>query len=703
MSANNLEELFIDATESFTEEQLGRLLKELKKQESIQTASTAESVDFLVESWDGQLNPVRAGFLISLAELDPRDTSTFRKVLTEAMKKLLPPYLNKNAFFRALGLRDSKVSIPEVVVRFNTLQQLKNGVFTWQPDIKVWGTITSIDEFAGSVAVNALNGSNSFSIPLDKLLSTFKLFTPNSETRKLAPISAPLRIIAKEYREIATKYVLNGLDEAALKQIAMDTLVPNFMPAAQFEGWWKAEAGSVVAGMGRKPSEARSVQELHMLLEKLSGVDGVEFDDEDIAKFKAFFNRVRTVNMKDTLLLIEAISMLAGYLTQQDLGEVLAPLKGRMAFWPANLNKIDLNDLEVWGKLQVKDMPGFIKASGSLFGEDYLAEYALLLPLRCLTQFCEQIDRDLLSDIIMDGENFSSDILLWIWKNMKGASDPLAPLVNIRNISIALSQRDLPSAWAVAQRDLKKHLIDKKDFQTHLLKCAGEDVVSFVYALQGAKFFLPGEQQSLLVKLSRLSEPLRALIESGEGKKLMGGVRKQNGEEANVPAAQSPTITSVRSHKALIQELEDIIRIHIPENRESLKVARAHGDFRENAEYDAAKERRNFLSQRRNELERQIMMIQPINFKNIEIGDRVVIGSTAAVKYDSGKSETFYVVGAWDGNPEKNWLSYQTRLGEMFLGKKVGEKIQMPDGNSAAVAEISPLPEALVKILADEE
>ena len=157
-------------------------------------------------------------------------------------------------------------------------------------------------------------------------------------------------------------------------------------------------------------------------------------------------------------------------------------------------------------------------------------------------------------------------------------------------------------------------------------------MVSFVYALQGSKFFLPGEQQSLLVKLARLSEPLRILIESGEGKKLMGGVRRQNGEDADVPAAESPTITSVYSHKRLIKELEDIIRIHIPENRESLKVARAHGDFRENAEYDAAKERRNFLSQRRNELEHQIMMIQPINFKNIEVKDRVVIGSTAPLR-----------------------------------------------------------------------
>ena len=295
-------------------------------------------------------------------------------------------------------------------------------------------------------------------------MSTFKIFSPNGETRKLAPISAPLRIIAKEYKEIATKYVLNGLTDEELKQIAQDTLVPDFMQPGQFEGWWKAEAGSVVAGMGRKPSEARSVQELHMLLEKLQGVDGINFDSDDQEKFKAFFTRVKTVGIKDMLMLIESISMLADHLPEKTLGEVLTPLKNRVSFWPSNLENVDLNNLEVWGKLQVKDMPGFIKAGKALFGEDYLAQYALLLPLRCLSQFCEYVDRDLLADIIIEGDSCSSDILLWIWKNIKGPSDPLAPLVNIRNVSMALSQRDLPAAWAIAQRELKKISARQKRF-----------------------------------------------------------------------------------------------------------------------------------------------------------------------------------------------------------------------------------------------
>ena len=70
---------------------------------------------------------------------------------------------------------------------------------------------------------------------------------------------------------------------------------------------------------------------------------------------------------------------------------------------------------------------------------------------------------------------------------------------------------------------------------------------------------------------------------------------------------------------------------------------------------------------------------------------------------DGGKDEVYYVVGAWDGNPEKNWLSYKTRLGEQFLGKKINDRIALPDGTEGKITKLEPLPESIVKILADEE
>jgi transcription elongation GreA/GreB family factor len=431
-------------------------------------------------------------------------------------------------------------------------------------------------------------------------------------------------------------------------------------------------------------------------------VSNFKFSDDDADKLAALFARVAVPRAQnDNVTLAEAIAMLVGYMDKTMLAKVLEPLKRKALFWPVSLESVNLDDLEVWGKIPVKSMPEFIKACECVFPTEYLSRYATLLPLRCLNLFCEHMDDELLTRAILETRDCGSDILLWIWRNRKTHSEHLSSMVNIKNVVAALSQGNLPASRSSAQRELKKQLIDKRDFQEHLIDCE-DDVVEIVYALQGARFFMPGEQQSLLVKLSRVSDELRNLLASGQGKRLMSGGRGGDESQGSELPPQ-PTITSVRSHRALIKELDDIVRIHIPENRESLKVARAHGDFRENSEYDAAKERRNFLSNRRNELEHEISSIQPINFRNITVEDRIIIGSSVDFVYDNGKQETFHILGAWDGEPERNWLSYKTRLGEMLMGRKVGDKLEMPDGRKATVKSVYGLPAEIVEILADGE
>ena len=144
-----------------------------------------------------------------------------------------------------------------------------------------------------------------------------------------------------------------------------------------------------------------------------------------------------------------------------------------------------------------------------------------------------------------------------------------------------------------------------------------------------------------------------------------------------------------------MKELDDIINIHVPENREALKVARAHGDFRENSEFDAAKERRNFLSRRRSELERELTRIQPVNMRMVRVEDTAVIGSEIEIRYDDGETERYYLLGAWDGDPERRFLAYRTRLGQAVLNRKVGSEIEA--GNRKGVlAAVRPLPEEII-------
>ena len=129
---------------------------------------------------------------------------------------------------------------------------------------------------------------------------------------------------------------------------------------------------------------------------------------------------------------------------------------------------------------------------------------------------------------------------------------------------------------------------------------------------------------------------------------------------------------------------------------EALKTARAHGDFRENSEFDAAKERRNYLSRRRGELERELANIQPVLMNQVQVSDTAVIGSTVEIQLEGKAKETYYLLGAWDGDPERRFLSYRTRLGKALLNCKVGDNFKGPDGNPGKLLAVAPLPPELI-------
>ena len=233
-----------------------------------------------------------------------------------------------------------------------------------------------------------------------------------------------------------------------------------------------------------------------------------------------------------------------------------------------------------------------------------------------------------------------------------------------------------------------------------MLANAGSNIPSVINAIQRMRNMAPGECQSLLVKLSRHSEALKEHIESGEGKKLLAAQEAESGRKPK----EGPPMTSVRSYKGLVAELDNIVKVQVPENNKAIEHARGFGDFRENAEYDAAKERRRFLQRRRSELETLIATVQPIDFRAVKIDpEKVSFGTMVTAEASGGKTADYCIVGAWDGDPDRNLVSYKTKFGEALLGARVGETVRLPDGESVTIRKISPLPEALAKELSPED
>jgi transcription elongation GreA/GreB family factor len=698
MEQTSLEELFIQATESDSSDIILRLQGELQNVDDLSEGDIPDSIEFLLESWGDTISDseIKASFCLALAEMGGIDTPLFRNSLTDAIKFLLPPYMAKTGFLRGVGLRDNSVPAREVVKRYHTLSKLKNGIIVYSPDTRNWGKVNNIDSFAASVAIESVSGTSSYAVPLDKVLSESSIFEPGLLTRKLYGGSL---ISAKEYFNLINKQALAPISEKRCRDIAYYSLVPKVISTAdKFEEWWaNADSGEDDSSTGavsgeRKASEARSVQELNLLLGKLD--EGFEFDEDDREKLKGFFDRLKPLReLKDLKLFCESLIMIGQHVDESVIEEIFTSLKDKCCFWPVDCEKVELEKLEVWGKLAAKSLPEFVNITKLLFSEEYLAGLAVHLPLRCLNSVCAVLDEDLIVDAVENTRFCSCDILLWIWKNRGKVGGNLLHELTMDNVVIAISAFELPKAWGSAQRELQKLLIDSADFQKQILANDAENIQAVLNAMQKAKGLHQGERQSLLVKLSRHSSALRQLLEKGEGQRLIGA--------QEVVESVQPVITSFKSLNRLKKELDDIVKIHIPENREALKVARAHGDFRENAEYDAAKERRDFLSNRRAELEADIVLVQPTDFKSVKPEDVAVVGSSVELKMADGGSEVYYLVGAWDGDPDKACISYKTRFGEALYGMKIGSDLELPDGRKCVISKVFALPEKILNLLAE--
>ena len=142
-------------------------------------------------------------------------------------------------------------------------------------------------------------------------------------------------------------------------------------------------------------------------------------------------------------------------------------------------------------------------------------------------------------------------------------------------------------------------------------------------------------------------------------------------------------------------ELEELVNKKIPENSKEIGVARSYGDLRENFEFKAAKEMQAVLMRRKSELERALTNARGTTFENPDTS-QVSIGTIVTLRETrKGREETYTILGAWDGDPERAIISYQTAIGQSLLGHGVGEVVELnseEDTGSYAIISIEPAP-----------
>lgn len=126
------------------------------------------------------------------------------------------------------------------------------------------------------------------------------------------------------------------------------------------------------------------------------------------------------------------------------------------------------------------------------------------------------------------------------------------------------------------------------------------------------------------------------------------------------------------------EELERLLKIEIPQNKEEIGRAREYGDLSENFEYKAAKEKQDQLYEKVRTIETELQQVKIIDFTRLDTS-RVAVGTKVTLKELQNHNIIDYtILGRWDSDLKKNIISNESPLAKDFLlNKKIGDRIEI--------------------------
>jgi transcription elongation factor GreA len=133
-----------------------------------------------------------------------------------------------------------------------------------------------------------------------------------------------------------------------------------------------------------------------------------------------------------------------------------------------------------------------------------------------------------------------------------------------------------------------------------------------------------------------------------------------------------------------IQQLEKELKTELPQE---IKRARELGDLRENAEYQAAKERQRLVESRISLLKKRVSEISLMNLDKLP-RDRVGFGSTVHLKDGNGDTVVYQLVMPEDADVEQGLISTASPIGRALLNKEEGDEVTVSTPNGSRKFEV---------------
>ncbi len=123
---------------------------------------------------------------------------------------------------------------------------------------------------------------------------------------------------------------------------------------------------------------------------------------------------------------------------------------------------------------------------------------------------------------------------------------------------------------------------------------------------------------------------------------------------------------------------EELKRLKTTERRDvarEIEIARSHGDLRENADYDAAKERQGMLEASIRSLEDKVARADVIDVGRLS-GERIVFGATVTL-LDTGSEDeqTIMIVGEAEADVKQGRISITSPVARALIGKNLDDSV----------------------------
>jgi transcription elongation factor GreA len=265
--------------------------------------------------------------------------------------------------------------------------------------------------------------------------------------------------------------------------------------------------------------------------------------------------------------------------------------------------------------------------------------------------------------------------LLWLWRATAGGRYPEA-LADLDRIALAI--RLFSAVNELARGKDRKDLL--ADIRSALLMKNADVLRAAVQGLDAER----------AIHLRNVAQHNAGLSERAREQALQI-IRDLHPDlfAASVPPWQENVIyTTPEGLERRRQDFNDLCHNRIPANAKAIGEAAARGDLSENAEFTAALEERDRLTERASNMEAELKMARLISPAILQRG-AVGIGSTVTA-HDllTNKTERFVFLGPWDADKTKSIYSYRSPLGLAFMGRKKGDTVLLEAGGVESRWEI---------------